>query len=782
MSVPPGSLWLDAQGAQNRSHFDRGIPRYITEHLRGIVAAAPDAVGAVCVNEALPLTGNLDWLLGSECLRWSGPGRRVPARPPRLYHVMSPVELERSIDEIWPRWARSPRTRTVVTVYDLIPLIYADHYLADPRVRAAYTSRLALIRRAHHVLALSRRTADDVVERLAVAPERVTVIDAGVSAGFRDGADWPASTHVEGVRPGFMLYVAGIDFRKNIERLIAAHALTAPEFRDAHQLVIVCRMNDEQRATLTALAADVGLRDGDLALTGYVSDAELAELYRACVLFVFASFYEGSGLPMLEAMASGVPVAASSTSTSPEILGDAEATFDPFDPHDIARVLQATIADRALLERLRARSRRRVAAYTWEHVAARSLEAYERVLAEESGAAVVRRRPRPRIALISPWPPDRSGIAGYNRRLVQELGTSIDVDVVTGGARDGYARPLEPGTRLVHVDDFERAESLRAYDRLVYCMGNSAFHGYVYELLRRRPGAVVAHDVRLTGFYGWFSGLERPEDPGGRLVERIEAMYGARIGALNGRWPPPDQQAALGIYMTHEIQEYAEQLIVHSRYAADILRLDRPSRIAPPDVAVVPLACPDVPRVEPGRRGQTVVTLGIMSEIKNPRVLIAAFATVAAGRPAARLVFAGGGDDADVARWQALADELGIGERVSFLGHVSDEHWQALLAEAAVAVQLRVVSNGEASAVAADCLAWGLPLVVSDQGWFGELPGEAVVKVPTAVGPPQLADAIARLLDSPAEAARRAAAGRAYAAANSFASVAESYLETLGLV
>lgn len=789
MTLAPGSLWLDAQGAQNRAHFDRGIPRYIAEHVRAIAAAAPAAVAAVGLNETQPLTGNLDWLLGSGRLQWAGPGLPAPARLPRVYHVMSPMELGRGVDEIWPRWARTPATKLVVTVYDLIPLLFPDPYLADLSVRTGYMARLELVRHAHHVLAISQTTADDVAVRLQVARERITVIDAGVSSGFLEPpvaareAARPTSARFPQLRPGFMLYVAGIDFRKNVERLIEAHALTSERFRAEHQLVVVCRMTDHQRRLLLALAARTGLRDDDLILTGFVSDAELAELYRGCRLFVFASFYEGSGLPMLEAMASGVPIAASNTSTSPEVLGDVEATFDPFDVHDIARVLQQTLADPALLERLRERSRRRVAAYTWEHVARRSIHAYERVLTAPKGRPGARRH-RPRIALFTPWPQDRSGIAGYNRRLVHHLGSSVDVDVVVGGPRDGYGTPAEPGTRVVHADDFDCVQRLRGYDRIVYCMGNSHFHGYIYEALRLRPGIVVAHDVRLSGFYGWYSGQERPVDPGGRLLERIAAMYGQRVGDFAGIPPSAAQQAALGIYMTHEIQEYAEQIAVHSDYAADILRMDRWSHgRAAPAVTVIPLAYPDRPQPldDAPRSGQTIVSFGIMDEVKNPQVLIAAFALAADERPAARLVFAGGGADADVERWTQLAAGLGVADRVSFPGHVPDAEWDRLLEEAAVAVQLRSVSNGEASAAAADCLASGLPLIVSEQGWFAELPDDAVVKVPTGVTARRLAAVIGRILDAPDEAHALTVAGRAHAAANSFAHVAERYLELLGL-
>ena len=97
-------------------------------------------------------------------------------------------------------------------------------------------------------------------------------------------------------------------------------------------------------------------------LTGFVSDRDLAALYRSCELFVFPSMYEGAGLPILEAMTCDAPVAASAASAMPELLGDLEATFDPTDPVDVARCIREVLETPGKLDQLRERSRRRVAA------------------------------------------------------------------------------------------------------------------------------------------------------------------------------------------------------------------------------------------------------------------------------------------------------------------------------------------------------------------------------------------------------------------------------------
>lgn len=783
--IPAGSVWFDVQGAQNRAHFDRGISRFTVEQLRALYELDPEMIHTVAASERLPLPGALDFLVGTGVLDVRDPRVR-PRTPPLIYHVTSPMELERPLGELWPPWARHSDVQTVVTLFDLIPLVFADHYLADARVREHYTARLGLLRSADHVLAISETSAHDAEDRLGIDPERITIIDAGVSERFAnvDAIDARESLRdrLPTLRDGFMLYVGGIEFRKNVERLIEAHALLPPDVRARHQLVITCRVGEEDRERLDRLGASLGLGRDDCVISGYVSDAHLAALYACCALFVFPSLYEGLGLPVLEAMTCGAPVAASGGSTTLEILGDLEATFDPYDPTSIADTLRSVIDDENVLEHLRTRSRRRAAKYTWRQVAERSVGGY--IVALEQGRHKRSRvRRRLRVAWHSPWPPEQSGIAMYSRNLLAELGKHVDLDVVVSQPLRQYPEPLEPGVRLIHADDIDWTGELRGYDRHVYSMGNSRFHGAVRRALLRQPGIVLAHDVRLVGFYRWLAEQEAPEAPAAHLARLIDKQYGERIDAARFAEVPPSPADAetWGIFLTDEIQRNAERLIVHSRYAADILRIDRsPDCPTAPAIDVLPHALyTRAPRDPAGVDPATIVSFGMLSPVKGLAGLIDAFTQLAARRSDARLVLAGPAFEAELDHWRRYAEAAGVGGRVDIPGYVDRSQWEALLDSATIAVQLRAASNGEASGTVCECLSTGVPTIATTHGWFAELPDGVVEPVPRDVSTSVLAERMQSLLDNPNRRRELASAGRALARRDNFANVAARYLELL---
>jgi glycosyltransferase involved in cell wall biosynthesis len=393
MDLPAGSVWLDARGTQSVGHAERGIARYVSEHAEALLDLAPELIGWIGLNPDLPLPSAGDAFERSGKLvgqtSSGGPGDGDPP----IYHVMSPFEAELELDEIWPPWSRS--SRLVVTLYDLIPLIMREQYSADWGFWAtAWIARLGLMRSAQQVLTISERTAEDAIEHLQLPEDRVTVIGSGVSDHFsslvssRHEGEALVRSQLPKVRPGFLLYVGGVDYRKNLDGALRGYAELPAEMRNRHQFVIVCKLPYHRRLSLRTFALDLGIESRNLLLTGFVPDRTLAALYRSCELFIFPSLYEGAGLPILEAMTCGAPVAASGISAMPELLGDPSATFDPADPADISRCIRELLEDPARLDALRESSRKVARAHTWKRVAERTVEGYERALSAPLPAGV----------------------------------------------------------------------------------------------------------------------------------------------------------------------------------------------------------------------------------------------------------------------------------------------------------------------------------------------------------------------------------------------------------
>jgi glycosyltransferase involved in cell wall biosynthesis len=219
---------------------------------------------------------------------------------------------------------------------------------------------------------------DDIVRTLGLDPAKVRVVPHGAPEG-RTVEPTPEAE----VRARFglgsarvVLTVAQVRRYKNIRRLV--EALAALEAEDV--ALVVCGAPSEHSAELEATAERLGVGPR-LHMAGWVSDADLEGLYKLAVCVALPSLSEGFGLPALEAMARGVPVACSDASALKEVAGDAARLFDPHDARDIAAAIASLLDDRVLAEELVRRGRERAAAFTWERTARETASVYREAIA-----------------------------------------------------------------------------------------------------------------------------------------------------------------------------------------------------------------------------------------------------------------------------------------------------------------------------------------------------------------------------------------------------------------
>lgn len=272
------------------------------------------------------------------------------------------------------------RSRMIAHVYDISPLLFPE--VMPWKARVFYGAALHWsVHHADRVVTLSHSAKHEIVERLRVAPGRVNVVHLGVDGQFapiRDPARLEQVRQKYGLPDRFVLYVGTIEPRKNLVRLVRAFQDLVRAGQDIHLVIAGHRgwMNQE----VFQLAAAPDTRDR-VCIPGYIEQADLPALYSLATLFVFPSVYEGFGLPVLEAMACGVPVVSSRIPALVEVVGDAACLFDPANPAELAATMCTLLEDDGLRVEMRRRGLERARAFSWTNAARQMLSIYQEVYA-----------------------------------------------------------------------------------------------------------------------------------------------------------------------------------------------------------------------------------------------------------------------------------------------------------------------------------------------------------------------------------------------------------------
>lgn len=266
----------------------------------------------------------------------------------------------------------------VVTVHDLAWRRHPETYAPDD-LRMQHRAGYGSVRRAAHVIAVSETTARDLQEMLGVPGGKITVTPLGVSPEFSpEGPGLPADAFpgADRLSAGYVLYAGGLTPRKNLMRLLEAYRQVARE-TEAPPLVLPGADSPHARE-LWDRAAELGLQE-QVVFAGYVGEALLPALYRGATVFVYPSLYEGFGMAVLEAMASGAPVITSDRGGTAEVAGEAAVLVDPESVEGIADALSRLLREEGLRKALSARGLARSRGYRWELTARETAAVYRRV-------------------------------------------------------------------------------------------------------------------------------------------------------------------------------------------------------------------------------------------------------------------------------------------------------------------------------------------------------------------------------------------------------------------
>ena len=645
-----------------------------------------------------------------------------------------------------------------VVLYDLIPLLNSERYLSHPDVKAWYMRKVESLARADLLLGISESASREALGIDHCARSNVVTISSAVDSSFFTPssvveADLTVPAKYGLVKP-FVMYTGGIDWRKNLEALIRAFALLPPILRDNFQLALVCHSEEGAKRNLLKLARQHGLREGDVIVTGFVSDEELRALYRLCRLFVFPSLHEGFGLPALEAMSCGAPVIGSRSSSIPEVIGRDDALFDPASDTDISEHIWRGLLDDSWRQELLTHAPVQAAKFSWKLTGSRALSAIEQSFetkcssaGEQSGSAPVK-CDKPRLAMVTPMQPVQSGIADYVDELLPALAMYYDITAICDAPEGVQWRDEDAVVPIRSVKWFR--EHAAEFDRIVYQFGNSEYHAHMFGLLLTYPGVVVLHDFFLSGVLSWMQNTGYRSGAFANALARSHGQEGRRYLQQHGLWRAVEKYPCCSFVL-----ERALGVVVHSDYSVRMaqeffsISLARKMRKVPHHRVLPHEIQRNEARKVLGLSSESflVCTFGFLGPTKlNDRLVRAWFKSSLAKDVRCRLVFVGKNDPGPYgASLEATISSSSIRGQIQITGFAERELFERYLAAADLGVQLRTQSRGETSGAVLDCMAYGVPVLLNANGSMGEYSVSEVFKLPDEFDDDSLVGALERL-------------------------------------
>lgn len=322
--------------------------------------------------------------------RW--PNFQVRSTPPHTPFVRIPLtlsaELRRNrVDVLHVQFTAPPFSPcpVVVSIHDLSFEHLPQTFKRRSRMQLRLTVRRSA-RNAAQVIALSEHARADLIATYNLQPEKVNVVPLAAPDAFapvRDDNELQRVRQIYGIDRDYILSVGSIQPRKNLRRLIEAYYLLRQQQPEGKlpQLVLVGKNAWLYDETLQSLKD----RDlGSIVLTGYVPEADLPALYSGALCFIYPSYFEGFGLPPLEAMKCGAPVIVGNKTSLPEVVGDAALMIDPFDVGAIAAAIQRVITDSDFRSELRVKGMQRAKQFDWKETARRTLAVYEKAFTQSN--------------------------------------------------------------------------------------------------------------------------------------------------------------------------------------------------------------------------------------------------------------------------------------------------------------------------------------------------------------------------------------------------------------
>ncbi len=700
--TPGRRIVFDARSLQSTEFGLRGIGRFARTALLAARAEVGDERISLIIDPGLP---PLPEDLAGACTQI----RRVtPAEAPMFGSLIQPSPMTHPPDPIISLLTTG--VRSLAIVYDFIPLHYPTIYLAHAAPRAEYAANLDALRRYRDFVCISETTRSELARALGLSETEPRIERSRVAWPRGITENSVAAVHRD-QREGPIVIMTGDEPRKNTFGGLAGVAAATSDQR-SRDVVVIGMAGQGDRVHHWSIAA--AMRPGEARTLGRIDDDELREVLTRAACVVVPSFDEGLSLPVIEAVQVGTPVVASEIASHRELLGRSRL-FDPSSPRSISRAVRRALRGGGDTSRQR-----------------RALSAHPHVDLEEviteftrpsSGASHVTSVIRPRserlsIGVMTPWTPQRSGVADFSTTVFEELSKLADVTVYTTSGAE-FTIPGMTHRSITHVFDDPAAVSAE-HDLLISVVGNSHFHLPMVKALEHVNALVVAHDTRMVEFYlalrgegGAAAVLQRtcdPGAPGGIQPPLAEQIADMRLLQNAGMW---------------EVARRSTGLVLHSPISKD--RIARETGVSP---VVLPFANQRVPAVPPSRDERRAARRRVgMGDVPPDTVVLGTFGYVdtrtkltdvvleAAGwltswGRSIVLTIVGAASDQQRRELSERAHHLGLAG-FSVTGFQTEDQFQDWLLAIDLGVQLRISPLLGVSGPLSDLAAFGTPAVAS---------------------------------------------------------------------
>lgn len=375
------NIGIDAHAAEREGH---GNGTYIRNVIRGLARLeSPHAFSLYAIDAGHAFYKELS---GDPRFRVRAVGARSPLV--RIPFALARAAHRDALDVLHVQYIAPPfhRGKLVVTIHDLgflsVPQTFSRFFVLRSRILVRRAAR-----KAARIITGSAYSRDHIARAYGLDPAKIEVVPYGVEQSYRrrlSEGEIGRALDAYGVRRPYVLSIGRLNPRKNLAALVRAFSGLKSRRRIPHTLVLAGKEDFGAAAVLKEI---YGAGAADIVFTGYVAESDLPALYQGADIFLYPSLFEGVGLPVLEAMASGVPVVTSDRSSLPEIAGGAALIVDPTDEVQISSAMERILDDRGLREDCIRLGLARSAEFRWEVTAKKTLEIYERVFSQTSSKA-----------------------------------------------------------------------------------------------------------------------------------------------------------------------------------------------------------------------------------------------------------------------------------------------------------------------------------------------------------------------------------------------------------